>query len=420
MPVWRYKAIALEGGGTVHRGEQAGDSAAEVRAALRRAGLQVIFLRPLDSPSSAASWWSRIAGPVRVAVAHHLRARRRERVADLLDGLATMLASGLPMLEAIDSIEGARSRRSALRAMLVQVREGLRGGETLAGVLERQGGWFDRVDVAMIRAGEHSGELPGVLRTLASRHAHSGELTQRLIGALAYPAIVACVGVGVVIFLSTRTLPDLVGILDDANIATPRLTSLVMTLGQIIAKYGLLAIPLVAVASGVGLFSTYLVHERGCRLFRTLERCTPETMRRMALARAVYGLAELLRVGVPAVEALRLVGPTVAGPASDGLRRAFDSAAKRIEHGDSFAAALDDPRHFDAEFRRLVAIGEASGALDELLRRIAERYERRARRLIDRSASLLEPAVILLLAVLVGVVVMAAVLPLLRLQEVIG
>jgi type II secretory pathway component PulF len=136
----------------------------------------------------------------------------------------------------------------------------------------------------------------------------------------------------------------------------------------------------------------------------------------LSVARVATGLSELLRAGVPAVEALRVLAPSV-GVAN--LRARLDEAASRIERGEQLAEAMDDPHWFDAEFRRLLAVGESAGELDRMLSRIGERYERRARLLIDRLAALLEPAVILALAAVIGVVVIASVLPLLRLQEVL-
>ena len=101
------------------------------------------------------------------------------------------------------------------------------------------------------------------------------------------------------------------------------------------------------------------------------------------------------------------------------MARQLHTAADRVERGDELAAAMDDEHWFDGEFRGLLAIGQATGELDSLLERIGRRYARQAERLIDRLAALLEPSVILTLAVLVGLVVMAAILPLLRLQEVL-
>jgi type II secretory pathway component PulF len=138
--------------------------------------------------------------------------------------------------------------------------------------------------------------------------------------------------------------------------------------------------------------------------------------RRIAVADLALRLSELSRCGVPLVDAIRITAPTVRSPI---LRGHLEGACERLQHGDELSAAFDDERWFDSEFRRLLDIGQTSGELDSLLERIGQRYERQARRLIDRLAALLEPAVILSLALLVGLVVMAAILPLARLQEIV-
>jgi len=403
MAVWRYKAVPIDGG-AMRSGELAGDSAADVRAALRRARLQVVRISAIKT-RSRTQWLEPIE--------RHLRARRRERKADVFDSLATMLDSGLPLLESLDAL--VDSSRGRLRTMLVQVRESVRAGSSLSSALEAHAAWFDEVEVALVGAGQHGGDLGGVLRSLADRHARSGALTQRLIGALAYPALVACVGMGVVVFLSTRTLPDLVAILAGADVATPRLTAAVMWTGRSIADYG---VALVGALLATAVPAWIALRSKGNR-WRWTKRLTPVVARRITGARLCAALAELLRAGVPLVEAIRVLAPTIGGLGASSLRASLALAADRIERGDGFAEALDDSLWFDAEFTRLVSIGESAGELDTLLGRLAERYERRSRVLIDRLAALLEPAVILVLAVLVGLVVMAAVLPLLKLQEVI-
>ena len=146
---------------------------------------------------------------------------------------------------------------------------------------------------------------------------------------------------------------------------------------------------------------------------------TPKVARRASLAKALLGLSELLRAGVPAVEALRVLAPTAGSVVTARLGELLGSAAGRIERGESFAEALDDPRWFPDEVRRLIRVGEQSGELESVLDRLGHRYKRSAERLIDRLAALLEPAVILVLAFGVGIVVMAAVLPLTRLQNVL-
>jgi type II secretory pathway component PulF len=423
MTVWRYTAVPLrpEGGTSPRSGELAAETPAELRASLRRIGLQVLDVRPVRSSQrpreQGAGWLTELRAAVRERVEAHLRGRRRDQRAELYDGLATMLASGLPLLEAVDTlITATKRRRSALRWMLVQVREALRSGSSLGDAMGTHPTWFDASEVATVRAGQHSGMLAEVLRSLSERHQRSAELAHRLIGALAYPFVVSLVGIGVVIFLSVKTLPQLVGVLVDSGIEPPALTEHVMAVGRGLASYGLLgagAVVVVAIPLGA-LVRTAI--RRGMRPPAALRRLSPRVMRRMAVSRFASQLSQMLRTGVPMVEALRVLAPTSGGAA---FERQLRTAADRVERGAELSEALDDEHWFDAEFRRLLDIGQASGELDDLLERLGERYARQARRLIDRLTAILEPAVILTLAVLVGIVVMAAVLPLLRLQEIL-
>lgn len=422
MSLWRYTAVDLRGTRRARRsGEHAGDTAVEVRAALRRIGLQVIDLRPLRKARAvrgAGGAWKlpRLLGGY---ARGYLRKRRRQERAELYDSLGTMLASGVPMLEAVETVIGStRRRRSALRLMLLQVRDDLRSGLSLGDAVARHPSWFEPGEVAMVKASQVSGTLPEVLRSLSARHERSGELTHRLIGALAYPALVSLVGLGVVVFLSVKTLPNLVAILENSRIETPALTASVMGFGRLLAGQWwaiLLALVLVMVIAAV---AADLAGRAGIHPPSWLRRLSPKVLRRLAVARVSLQLAELLRTGVPMVDALRVLAPTTSGLVG-GLRRRLVEAADSVEQGHELSGALSDEHWFDPEFRRLLDIGQASGELEVLLERIGQRYARQSNRLIDRLTALLEPCVLLILATLVGTVVMAAVLPLLRLQEIL-
>jgi general secretion pathway protein F len=424
MSLWRYTAIEMRSQ-SQHCGEIAGDSADDVRASLRRIGLQVIDMRPLRATPPLSDQLKATLQPFIDAYHIHLRRRRGAERAELYDSLSTMLSAGLPLLEAIQTLIDSRRRgaRSAMTTMLIEVRERLKSGESLADSMASicgGPGWFDEMDVAMVRAGQHGGNLAQVLASMAQRHQKANELGQKLVGALAYPFLVTIVGLGVVVFLSVKTLPELARILTDAKIEVPALTERVMWLGQLLANHwlaiGCAVLALVIVAIGL----PEIAKRFNWRIPRTMHRRWfkggPRVLRTIAVGRLAVRLSELLRSGVPMVEAIRVVAPTVS---SLGLRQSLTNAAERLESGDELATALDDQRWFDAEFRRLLDIGQTSGELDTMLQRIGERYQRQAQRLIDRLTALLEPLVILCLAVMVGVVVMAAILPLLRLQEIL-
>ena len=480
MSVWRYQAVDLRDPSrpTERRGEIAGESPAEVRAALRAVGLQVLDLREERSlrprpakedrtdgrasvARSSGSSDDRAAGDG-TAVDRWLRNRRVQERADAFDALATLLASGVPLIECVDTLVAAgESMPKHLRKTLVAMRETLRSGESLSVAMTPFRSWFDPAEVAMVEAAQLGGTLPSVLRELAERQERSARLGQRLVSALAYPAIVACVGLGVGVFLSTKTLPQLASILVSAKLEVPALTSAVMALGQGLAKWWwLLSIALVTALVGLSVGLPKVVASMPPGRRARFDRLLPLAVRRLAVSRAIQRIAELLRSGVPLVESLRVAAPAHRG-LTVGLSVALRRTADAIEAGADVASALAkaedgtdahskrtlergrttvdraiDSQHtsgpqtesaaptecgawFDAELRRLVAVGEAGGELEQVLVRLGERYERQVSRLVDRLAATLEPAVILALAAIVGTIVMAAVLPLVRLQEIL-
>lgn len=411
MTLWRYKAMTA--GGLSRKGELTADTAISARASLRRIGLTVLDLRPV------ASERVRVPASLASSLRGVLRGRRRDTKAEVLDALATLLASGVPLVEGLGTLAGSRSKRSGMRRMLLQVEDAVRSGTPLANAFDSQPGWFDAAEVAVVQAGQARGELAHALRSLADRHTRTGELAGRLASALAYPAIVAVAGVAVVVFLSIGPLPRLVGILDQAGVQPPALTAGVIAMGELLAQWWAVLLPAV--------ISALLLAAWAIRALSTSERgwpdplrsLVPHALRGMALARLAGELQSMTRLGVPLTEALRAAARTFNGPVSLSLRSNLERAASRVEAGEHLSQALDDPHWFVDDVRRLIEAGETAGELPDLLERLADRLERKAKRLTDRLAGLIEPAAIIMLAAMIGVVVLSAVLPLLKLREVL-
>jgi type II secretory pathway component PulF len=427
VSVWRYEAIDIRDPSrpSPRRGELVAPTAAEARAALRGVGLSVVAIREArPGPSSRPDRAARIGRPRGAdrerAVDRWLRTRRLQLRADLLDAIATLLRTGVPLLESLDTLlAGGDALPSSLRRSLSSVRDDVRSGGSLASALGRHPGWFDPVEVAAVEAAQVGGLLPDTLAQLADRQTRGAALGQRILSALAYPAVVATVGLFVAAFLATRTLPELATILSNARVEVPALTAAVIAVGAVLSAWWPVLV-VGGVGAAIGLAAALA---GGARRLPTaardrLDRAVPTVVRRAALATALRRISELLAAGVPLVEALRVAAPAHAGLVA-GLGDALRAAASSIERGCDAASAFDAPAWFDPELRRLIAVGESTGELGRVLAEMAARRERQAARLVDRLASLLEPASIILLAALVGTVAMAAVLPLVRLQEVL-
>ncbi|MFI4883202.1 MAG: type II secretion system F family protein [Phycisphaerales bacterium JB064] len=223
----------------------------------------------------------------------------------------------------------------------------------------------------------------------------------------------------VVVFLSLGPLPRLVGILEQAGVQPPALTAAVIAVGELLAQWWAVIL--------AGVISALLLAAWAVRVISTSERgwpgpvrqFVPHALRGMALARLAGELQSMTRLGVPLTEALRAAARTFNGPVSLSLRSNLERAASRVEAGERLSQALDDPHWFADDMRRLIEAGETAGELPDLLERLADRLERKAKRLTDRLAGLIEPAAIIMLATMIGVVVLSAVLPLLKLREVL-
>ena len=413
MSTWRYKARDAKTLQIQSSVIQA-DTDAAARAALRKAGLRPIAVKPVREARTSTL-------PLSDFVNRHLRARRVHLKADFYDSLSILLESGIPLAVAVRTMGKSRGGRRRVVVLTHSIADGLQEGRRLSECMADHPDWFDAAELAMIDAGQRTGEMSAILRRLAERQSRSGELSSKLVGAMSYPLLVGVIGVGVTLFLSVKTLPELVGILHDAQIEPPGLTIWVMRLGQFTWANGLwllislLLLPL-AIALGMRLLSAGIRD----RLRQVCSHWIPAVFRRSKSAETMLSLSELLETGVPLVESIRVVAPTMRGMHGQLLARSLQASADRIEQGEPIMCLFDDELWFSEEHRQMMRAGEAAGELPRTLARIGELDLRAARRLLDRFASMLEPAAIVLLAVLVGTVVMAAVLPLIRLQEIVG
>lgn len=413
MTRFRYLARAAETGER-RSGELTAESAAAARSLLRQASLSVLDLRPVRerTPStkigleSVASGW--------------LRRRRSAQKTELLESLATLIESGVPLRQAVELTgRGARVPKG-VRHLSQRVADDLTEGASLHDACAKHAGWFDALELAVLEVAQRSGDLSAAMRRLAERQSRSSALRDKVIAAVTYPVLIGLVTMLVVVLLSTKTLPPIVEMLTASDIEVPRLTRLLVWTGNAIASPK----ALIAVLAGVVAVALTAVVIRTRTKSRVAPgwyvRLLPSVCHRLPVSALARDLADLIASGVPMAQAVSILTPTLRGPGTSRLRSSLENARRAMTEGTPLDEAFGDELWFDAEFRRLLAVGQESGELPPMLRRLADRYETRSRRAIDRLASLLEPAAILVMSAVVGAVVLAAVLPLIRMQELIA
>lgn len=418
MSVFRYTA-SEPASGRLMRGELAADSAAQVRAALRRMGLAPVRVTEQRGKRSGKA---SVFGSAATRLA---RGRRGALLVEFYENLAALLESGTPLTESIDLLSGSHiggtrsgrargggdGRASKPSTLCRSLAEDLRGGGALSDSMSRYAEWFGPIDLALVRSAEQSGQLPRILADLAEHHGRSDELRGRLAGALAYPLLLLVFGVGVVIFLTTRTLPQLAGVLADGGVALPRTTGALLALGDVLTAYwpwllGPLLVVTPALIVTLRRPALARLRLRAPLLGRAVMRCQ--------VGAASLLIARLLDCGLPLTEALRLAAPTIPNAA---IRNAFASLADTLSRGGSVTAHLRSSELFEPVYLRVLEVGEERGDLSATLERIGTRYRVSAARLIDRWAAALEPAAILILAAMIGFVVYAAIIPMTRLVQ---
>lgn len=401
MSVFAYQATTTREGGK-RKGTIAADTPRAAREALRARGLRIQRLTPVRADARAGST------PLAALQERFVASRRRRHVVPLLGELATLLGVGVPLLEALD---GAirQAGRHGFRDNLALLRDAIAAGSTLADAMAAQPMLFDRLCVSMVNVGERSGKLDEVLGQLAEFKQRGELLKGRLGTALIYPAIVLAAGCGVTLFLMTYVVPRLLEALVDAGQELPWMTRAVKWASDGLLSYGwLLAIGTFAVGVAVGL----LLRRPGVRLrWHRLILSLPivgEMVRKQAMIRIAATIATLTRSGVEFIDAIRIVQQSMPNLV---IRDALIACEQAVGAGRDIAPALESTGVFPHAMIQVFAVGQASGRLDDMLERIATDYDKQVNVLSQRLVAILEPAMILLLALFVGMIVLSIILP---------
>lgn len=396
MPVYSYQA--LDARRRKIDGTISADTSRQARDTLRREGLSVCEMMPVRQQRSLKlRWQRRFVTPKWATV-------------DMTRELSTLLAVGVPLTDAMDTL--IRQRQGKLRDGLMIIRDHVTAGSNLAEAMQRQGELFDELAIRMVEVGENSGTLDRVLARLADYREQQMQLRDRVVTALIYPAIVFAVSVLVSLFLMTIVVPMLLENLEDAGRDLPWPTQVLQVISDLLLERGvvLAAVTIVCLTA-----LAVAVHtERGKWLWhRTLLRLPligPMALKQ-AVARAALVMATLIGNGVVYLTALDIAARATSNVV---IRRALTSSGDAIRAGEEVSRALERTGEFPAMVVHVFAVGQQSGRLEEMLTRLAEDYDRQVKSLANRFATVLEPALILVLSLVVGFILFATLLPILE------
>ncbi len=406
MAQYRYKALNAHG--ELFDGQMEAASEADVVARLQDQGHMPMEARLASEGVAGASSWAAL-----------LRRRPFDGAAlvQFTQQLATLLGAGQPLDRALtillDLPEDERTRR-----VITDIRDVVRGGAALSTALERQHGLFSRLYINMVRAGEAGGSLHDTLQRLSDYLERSRELKGRVINALIYPAILLAVVGGALLFLLGYVVPQFAQMYESLDVALPWFTQWVLAAGLVVREGWILMIVLPALA--------LLVLERRLRqpAFRLAvdgwllqRRGIGALLAKLETARLSRTLGTLLRNGVPLLSGLGIARNVLSNRA---LAADVDAASDAVKNGNGLSASLARGKRFPRLALQMIQVGEESGALDVMLLKTADTFEQESARAIDRLLSAMVPLITLVLASIVGLVIVAVLVPLYDLTNAIG
>ncbi|MGN6667933.1 MAG: type II secretion system inner membrane protein GspF [Trinickia sp.] len=404
MPAFRFEAI--DTGGRPQKGVLDADTARSARAQLRTQGLTPLVVEPAGS--AARGERSR-----RLAIGRKLSTREQ---AILTRQLASLLTAGLPLDEAL-AVLTDQAERDYIRELVAAIRAEVLGGHSLANALAQHPRDFPDIYRALVAAGEHTGKLGLVLSRLADYIEQRNALKQKIVLAFTYPAIVTLIAFGIVTFLLSYVVPQVVNVFATTKQHLPVITVMMMGLSGFVRHWWWAMLIVVALIAWI---ARTILSQTGPRLsFDRWLLTAPlvgKLVRGYNTVRFASTLGILTAAGVPILRALQAAGETLNNRA---MRGNVDDAIVRVREGTSLSRALGNTKTFPPVLVHLIRSGEATGDVTTMLDRASEGEANELERRTMFLTSLLEPLLILAMGGIVLVIVLAVMLPIIDLNNMV-
>jgi type IV pilus assembly protein PilC len=403
MATYAFKALDLAGVPT--RGEIDADDKQAVTQQLRGKGLIVVDIEELK-PASAGDILARF---------------KRVKADDLVVAtrqLATMVDSGMSLLRAMYVIE-EQTDNDKLRETWIAVRKDLEAGLALSDALKKRPDVFNELYVAMVQAGETGGILDQTLLRVADQLEKDAALRRQIKAAMVYPILIASFAIAVLLALVAFLVPVFEDIFKDFGGELPAMTQFTVSLSHLLTDRWYVL--LVAVVAVVWTFRYWKRTERGRIQWDRFKLKIPlkigDIVQKVALARFSRTLSGLIAAGVPMLEAIDITGRTSGNRV---IEMAMEEVRESVKKGGSLTAPMTKvPEAFPVMVTQMLGVGEETGALEQMMTKVAEFYEDQVAAAIKALTSILEPAMIVLVGAIVGFIVISMYLPMFKVYNAI-
>jgi general secretion pathway protein F len=405
MAVFEFRGV-LASTGKVVRGVRDAENAKVLRAVLRRDG---IMLTLATEETAAKAKTTRD-----IDLLKFFRRISPADVAVMTRQLATLVRAGIPLVDSIGALVD-QVEKEELKRVLTVVREKLNEGTSFAKALEQHPKAFPPIFVNMVAAGEASGTLEQVLERLADFMEAQARLRSKVSAALAYPLLMALIGTLLISVLMVAVVPKVTAIFESLDRALPWYTQVLIGTSNFAASYWWLI--LMVLGTGIWWFRRWRKTPGGRMKWDTFCLKAPicgRLLQMLSIARFAKTLATLLAAGVPLLKAMDIV-KNVLGNAL--LEKVVEEATGSIREGESIAEPLRRSGQFPPIVTHMIAVGEKSGQLEQMLESVANSYDAQVETNVQALTSLLEPLMIVVMGAAVGFIAFSIMMPLIQMNE---
>jgi len=399
MGAYQYQALKVNG--SISKGVIEADSERHARQLLREQGLIPTQVQTLTQQRAASS-----KGKVSAA-----------DLALLTRQLATLLAAGIPVEESLRGVS-EQTEKDKVRELIIGVRSKVLEGYGLAQAMAQYPNAFPELYRATVDSGEQTGRLDVVLEKLADYTEKQQQTRQKVQQALIYPLLMIIVSTAIISFLLTFVVPKIIDVFTESGQTLPPMTQLLINMSQFIKSYGVYSLVTIIVALiGFKKSLNNIKIKTAWHQFMLKLPIVSYLVKTINVARYIHTFGILFAAGVSVLETMRVSSSLVTNIV---MRQAFDLATLRVREGSGISEALKETKFISPMAIHLIASGEKSGQLSDMMERSASHLDNEVNRLIETSLTLLEPMVILLMGAVVLFIVLATLLPIFSMEQLVA
>ncbi|MBI5368511.1 MAG: type II secretion system inner membrane protein GspF [Planctomycetes bacterium] len=404
MANFKYRARA--GDGKNVEGTLTANDEGEAAGTLRKQNLVILSIEAQNAPGGGFKL-KFLSGPPKPRV-------NTGDMAIFTRQLSTMISAGIPLLESLEILE-EQADDPGFKVTVAATVARVRAGSDFSDALSDHPKLFTRVYVSMVRAGEASGQLDTILKRLAEYMEASEALKREIKSAMTYPTVslglILCITIALLVFI----VPKFKDIFTSMGVELPLITAYLLATSDFMREYFFLWI-----GAAVGAYFAFLAYTKtpvGERMWHAFLLKVPvfgPLFKKVAISRFARTFSTLIQSGVPILGALEIVANTAGNRV---IEDAVNSARESVRKGDTLGEPLAKSKQFPPMVTRMISIGEKSGSLEQLLEKISEFYDQQVKASVKALTSLIEPMMIAVMGCMVGGIVLAIFLPILKIQE---